>query len=93
MSAPCRLQFERHRKELCHPERRKERKHKKRCGAKSCHAKLTLTNTIVCDVCQLKVCLTYVPLVCSRLVVGEHSSHRLSIGARDRVYLPQAPVP
>lgn len=51
--------FERHSKSLCNPARRKQRKHKKRCGAAHCHKKLTLTNTVTCDVCRIEVCLTH----------------------------------
>jgi len=52
-------QFERHTKTLCRPSRRKERKHKKRCGASGCNKKLTLTNTVVCDDCHMEVCLAH----------------------------------
>lgn len=51
--------FARHRHDLCNPARRKQRKQKKRCGAKGCHKKLTLTNKFSCDSCRLELCLAH----------------------------------
>lgn len=51
--------FERHSKSACNPARRRQRKHKKRCGAPRCHKKLTLTNTFKCDDCGIEVCLDH----------------------------------